>query len=176
MSDEIILKADNKTSAIKEIIAITPDNTEARSLEKTTVKVIRETHTSGCYPCKYALTDNTEDNFTIELDYTPEDTYDETDEPDKRLLVNYYPNYRILGDNSEYAEFEDYDEANMNKGSWKLPSDWHKLIVEGAMAMIYPEMKDKWEADCKRKKDGQYLNAGMKLKGFLGVSNNSGRR
>jgi hypothetical protein len=177
MSDQIILKADNKTSAIKEIIAIVPDQEDAAALSKATIKEIRGTYTADSQPCKYALIDNTDENFTIELDYTPGVTYDEDTDPDARLLVHYYPNYRILGDNSEYSEFEDYDEAHPEKGKWKLPSDWHKLIVDGALAMIYPELKDKWELDCAKKKAGQYTNTDFRLKSFMGISGKySGRR
>lgn len=177
MSDQIILKADNRTSAIKEIIAIIPDHEEAAALSKATIKEIRETYTADSYPCKYALTDNTDENFTIELDYTPDITYDEDEEPEARLLVHYYPNYRILGENNQFSEFEDYDEAQPGRGKWKLPSDWHKLIVEGALAMIYPELKERWELDCAKKKAGQYTNTDFRLKSFMGVSApRSGRR
>ena len=90
---------------------------------------------------------------------------------------SYYPNYRILSERSDYSEFDDYDEENIKKGKWKLPSDWHLLIVRGALAMLYPDLKEQWENDCIRKKSNQYLNAGLKLKSSLGVSNNSsGRR
>lgn len=183
MSDEIILKSDNKSSAIKDIVAIVPDVENAAPLQKTTVKNIRDMAnntylTEGqSYPCKYALIDNTEENFTIELDYTPTVTYDPDDEPTQRLIVHYYPNYRILGERSDFSEFDDYDEADLKKGKWKLPSDWHLLIVKGALAILYPELRADWEADCIRKKNNQYLNASLKLKSSLGVSNvSSGRR
>ena len=44
MSDEIILKADNKSSAIKDIIAIVPDVENAVPLQKTTVKNLSLIH------------------------------------------------------------------------------------------------------------------------------------
>lgn len=182
MSDEIILKADNKSSAIKDIIAIVPDVENAVPLQKTTVKNIRDMANKSyisegqSYPCKYALIDNTEENFTIELDYTPSETYDPDEAPEQRLLVHYYPNYRIMGERPDLSEFEDYDEADLRKGRWKLPSDWHILIVKGALAILYPELKEQWEADCAKKKANQYLNANLKLKSFLGVSNNTSGR
>jgi len=182
MSDEIILKSDNKSSAIKDIIAIVPDVENAAPLHKTTVKNIRDMANNSylsegqSYPCKYALIDNTEENFTIEIDYTPTTTYDPDEEPTQRLIVHYYPNYRILGERQDFSEFDDYDEADLRKGKWKLPSDWHILIVKGALAILYPELKEQWEADCAKKKANQYLNAGLKLKSSLGVSyGNSGR-
>ena len=179
MSDEIILKADNKSSAIKDIISIIPDYENALPLEKTTIKEIRScensSYTDNSYPTKYALINNNEEQFTIEVDYTPDTTYHKTDETDKRLIINYYPMYRILGERNDYSEFDDYDETNLSRGKWKLPSDWHKLIIDGAMAIMYPELKEQWEAECNRKKSGQYLNAGLKLKSFLGVGNRSGR-
>lgn len=183
MSDTIILRTDNKSSAIKDIIAIVPDTENAAPLEKTTVKRLRDESNRAylsegqSYPCKYALINNTEENFTIEIDYTPDTTYNEESDPGQRLIVHYYPNYRVMGERNELSEFDDYDESDLKKGHWKLPSDWHRLIVDGALAILFPDLKDKWESDCAKKKSGQYLNAGLKLRSSLGaVSNNpSGR-
>lgn len=179
MSDTIILRTDNKSSAIKDIIAIVPDIEDAEPLQKTTVKRIRDEANRSylsegqSYPCKYALIDNSEENFTIEVDYTPDTTYNEDTDPEQRLIVHYYPNYRILGERADFSEFDDYDEDNMSRGHWKLPSDWHRLIVDGALAILFPDLKDKWESDCAKKKAGLYLNAGLKLRSSLGaVSNN----
>jgi len=161
-----------KTSAIKDIIAIIPDSTGASPLGKATIKEIRELSKlsgSGTLPCKYALVDNTDDKFKIELDYTPAATFDAVTNPNDRLIIHYYPNFRILSEESNYTEFEDYEESDMSTGNWKLPSEWHRLVVAGAIAMLYPEVMEEWEKECEIKSRSKYINAGMKLKSNVGV-------
>lgn len=165
-----------KTTAVKDIIAIVPDVSYSDPLQRVSVASIRTINNSDPtneYPRNYALINNNEESFTIELDYTPEQDYDLEDYPASRLLVHYYPNFRIMGDNSEFDEFLDYTEDNMQAGKWKLPSDWHRLIVEGAIAILYPELRQQWLLDCERKNRTRFTNSKLKLKSHLGVTNNN---
>lgn len=164
------------TYAIKDIIDIRPSGSTDRGLEKTTVEGINDIVNSS--PSKYAIVDNTSDNFIVLIDYKPTSTYNIDTYPDSKFIISYYPIYRILNDISkeDYEEFEDYDEDDMSLGKWKLPSDWHKLIVEGALAMIYPELEDRWTNKCDKLNRERFTESGMKLGTFLGVSNRANKR
>ena len=159
-------------SAIKGIIDIRPATSTIRGLEKTTVAGINETSVTTS-PYKYAILDNRSDNFKIQINYEPTQGW-EREYPDEKLIVSYYPEYRIYGDGAEkkYEEFEDYDENDTSSGSWKLPSEWDRYIVEGALAYIFAEKYEKWMQLCELQNRSRESEAGLKLKSSLGVSNN----
>lgn len=162
------------SSAIKDIISIIPDKAYASPLQKATIKEILEDWICGTvYEGKFAVVDNQDDNFTIKLNWTPDETFNAENNPTRRFLLHYYPNFRVFSD-GDFSEFSDYDESDMSAGKWKLPSDWHMLIVKGAIAMLFPEERQDWEMQCEDRSRKKYTNADLKLKATLGLSR--GRR
>lgn len=156
------------SSAIKDIISIIPDKAYASPLHKGTVKEILE-NCGTIYDGKFAVVDNQDDNFTIKLSWTPDETFDAASNPTGRFLLHYYPNFRVFSEEGDFSEFSDYDESDM-AGKWKLPSDWHMLIVKGAIALLFPETRQDWVMQCEDRSRKKYTNADLKLKATLGLS------
>lgn len=106
-------------------------------------------------PTHFTVINNKDNDFKILINFIPENDYHAVNYPKNILHVSYYP--RLRGYDTDgavtYAEVNDFDENESDLGgSWKLPSDWHMLIVKGTAAKImqsedmsYYEM---WYKEC----------------------------
>lgn len=122
----------------------------------------------------YTLTGNEGENYTLEFDFIPDASYNSVNYPNNKFLITYHPRYRSfdLTAAANYAEWSDYDEtAEGYGGSWKLPSDWHELIVEGAAAKILGDKvrMEQWKANCIEKSRDKETFIDLTLPSFLGV-------
>jgi len=104
----------------------------------------------------WTLKQNATDSFIILIDWKPTNDYHVTNYPNNKLVISFYPRLRVWDSDAKnkYAELSDYDESNKTTygGSWKLPSNWHPLIVQGACAKIlktkHSDLYKQWIMDC----------------------------
>jgi hypothetical protein len=146
---------DTKTTdyAIDSIKAIQPG--DFRNMIECSNAEFNELFNEVMCPKYFTVTDNSNNNFIIKINFVPENDYDAELFPKNIMHVSYYP--RLRGYDTEgtalYAELNDFDESESDYGgSWKLPSDWHMLIVKGAAAKIMQtedmSYTDLWYKEC----------------------------
>ena len=141
-------------------------------LDKVSADEMSSLYKSGM-PTSYALVGNASDTYTVEFDFSPENSYDAVNYPNNRFLITYHPRLRTFDSQavSNYAEFSDYNINNDGwGGSYKLPSVWDELIVEGAAAKILNDKTalELWEMNCERKSRNAESYVNLNLSGYLG--------
>ena len=133
---------------IKSIFSICLNDTPVTSLKptgqsefKNTVKV----QTKPQYYALYSVGATTGSALTLEFDSKPDVAYE--------LTIMYLPKCEIFTGSGTDTTWTDWDKSESDwGGSLKLPSDWHTLIVQGAVAMLMPELKQEWYAEVRDKR------------------------
>lgn len=123
-------------------------------------------------PSKYCLY-NTGGQKVLELDVNPEYSYDVSLYPEYRLNLVYIARVGLFDSTagtSASISFSDWDEtAEDYGGSWKLPEDWHSLIINLALSEIYPQMYEGVSIEAERLFKSQFPIRTIRLKYKLGM-------
>lgn len=125
-------------------------------------------------PTKYTVY-GSNNSRVLELNSLPDASYDLTVYPRHRLNILYAPKLEIFsGSNGTFA---DYDEAQADfGGEWKIPSEWHGLIIDGALGYVYGDLMSKFYAMAQEFANNRptYIELGGNY--YLGVENNFDKR
>lgn len=97
---------------------------------------------------------NVNDNRVLEIDSIPEYSYDASSYPESRINYQYAARLDLFDSTAGTANsitFSDYNTATAGYGgSWKIPAEWHSLIIEGALAEIFPDLKGQFIDNARR--------------------------
>jgi hypothetical protein len=112
-------------------------------LEPVSMDYIEATNLESGVPAKFCISGG-----KIYLDVLPDNSY--TANTDYRLTIFYFPKYDLFDSNKGASgTFQAWNKALTGDGNdytsdgfggeWLLPQQWHNLIIEGAIANIYPD-------------------------------------
>ena len=103
-------------------------------LEPVTMDYIEATNIESGVPAHYCISGG-----KIYLDFSPDKSY--TSDNSYQLTIFYFPKYDVFDSNAgTLGTFSAWVKtATGFGGSWLLPQEWHPLIIEGAIANIYPD-------------------------------------
>jgi len=158
-------------SAIERIISIERYGDSKNPLKRVSPDQMQriDKETSDC-PRKFTMLNNESDNYTIELDVDLEHAYNSVSYPNNRLKISYYPRYRVFDSNyANYDEFDGYDETESDfGGEWKIPSNFHRYIVDLAIAKIFDD------AGKIEKLENEVRELALKQETFIDLNSNTG--
>jgi len=128
--------AGNIPSDIKSIISVSLSDNLKTSLTATGIENLRDTVKPTGRPYRYALYLQN-GNMTMELDTLPDVNY--------TMTIIYTPFYEIYYGSGGINTCDVWSDVNYSAigygGSFKLPKEWHSIIVDGALANVLQEVK-----------------------------------
>ena len=128
--------AGNIPSDIKSIISVSLNDTVKTSLIACGIENLRDSVKPNGKPYRYALYLQN-GNMTMELDTNPDTNYTMT-----IIYTPYFEIYYGAGGVNTCDIWSDVDyTATGYGGSFKLPKEWHNVIVDGALANVLQEPK-----------------------------------
>jgi hypothetical protein len=125
-----------------------------------------EMRSSGL-PSRYYYHDD-DDNSELWIDSLPGDY---STDPTSRLYISYNQKMYLLFDSDDNSNttWSDYDEtANGYGGSFKIPSQFHSLIIDGALANAFPELMNNYLAKARQMIRSKPVSVSGKLRYQLG--------
>lgn len=133
------------------------------SLTKTSKEGIDNMGKVGGLPSHFTVY-GVDDNRKFEINSIPDKSYS-ADNSAYRINILYSAHLGLFDSTAGTAEsfgFQDWDEDEADYGgSFALPKEWHSLIIEGAVAEVFPELKKEFLMKAEQKyRDAtpQYIN------------------
>jgi hypothetical protein len=123
-------------------------------------------------PTQYTLY-FTNNSRTLEIDTSPDQTYNTGTNSAYRLLIYYQQRADYFDETAGTANnsmWSDYDETQPTfGGSFKLPNEWHGAIVTGALAQVFPDMQELFNEQVAALRRNMPLYMTDRLKSFNGI-------
>lgn len=127
-------------------------------------------------PTKYAKY-GADSGMYIEINAIPTNSYHITDYPNAKFRMFYYPKLDLFDSFAGTTTNKTFPDTGTNlwnevtqQGVWLLPNEWHSLIIDGAIADIFPDRKESFYNLCNEMYKRKDSIIDLSLTRMIGIS------